>query len=260
MSKPVIKLKDRALGGGELPLIICPLVGRGVDVVLSELDRVLAKKPDIVEWRADYFADIGSKDAVIGLGRQIKAALGDVPLLFTIRSAREGGQEIPIGDDEVVALHAAMCRGGIADIVDFELGNPIERLRQVRTESRASGTGMIMSYHNFQSTPPSGELTEKFAQAEQQGADVAKVAVMPQDLDDVLRLLSATFSASKRLKIPLISMSMGSLGSLSRLCGWMFGSTATFAVGAASSAPGQIAIDELRAALDILRRATATRT
>jgi 3-dehydroquinate dehydratase-1 len=44
---------------------------------------------------------------------------------------------------------------------------------------------------------------------------------------------------------------------VSRICGGVFGSALTFAVGAAPSAPGQIAIEDVRAALDVLQRATA---
>jgi 3-dehydroquinate dehydratase-1 len=55
--------------------------------------------------------------------------------------------------------------------------------------------------------------------------------------------------------LPLISMSMGAYGSLSRMIGWAFGSTVTFAVGKDSSAPGQVPIEELRAVLQATRKA-----
>jgi 3-dehydroquinate dehydratase-1 len=90
--------------------------------------------------------------------------------------------------------------------------------------------------------------------ADQLGADVAKVAVMPRNLDDVLTLLTATHEASKKLRIPLVSMSMGPLGSLTRLFGWAFGSALTFAVGASSSAPGQVPVEDLNTVLAILQR------
>jgi 3-dehydroquinate dehydratase-1 len=114
---------------------------------------------------------------------------------------------------------------------------------------------MIMSYHNFQHTPDLDTLLGKFVQAEQLGADVAKVAVMPQDPQDVLTLLGATQRASQTLGVPLISMSMGGLGATSRIMGWIYGSAATFAVGKSSSAPGQIAVEELRTVLATVRRA-----
>jgi 3-dehydroquinate dehydratase-1 len=114
---------------------------------------------------------------------------------------------------------------------------------------------MVMSYHNFQTTPDFDTLLATFASAQRLGADVAKVAVMPQGPQDVLTLLAATHQASQTLTVPLISMSMGGLGSMSRIMGWLYGSAATFAVGKSSSAPGQIAIDDLRAVLATVRRA-----
>ena len=78
---------------------------------------------------------------------------------------------------------------------------------------------------------------------------------MPQSDRDVLELLAATSRARETLDLPLISMSMGGIGSISRIMGWIYGSAATFAVGKSSSAPGQIAIEELRTTLAIVRQA-----
>ena len=114
-----------------------------------------------------------------------------------------------------------------------------------------------MSYHNFESTPPRVELVGNIIEAERQGADIAKVAVTPRAPGDVLVLLEATLDASQRVRIPLIAMSMGGLGAMTRLCGWMYGSALTFAAGKSSSAPGQIPIEELRAALRTLQRAAS---
>ena len=78
---------------------------------------------------------------------------------------------------------------------------------------------------------------------------------MPQTEPDVLALLAAADRAKQTVGVPLISMSMGGLGSVSRVMGWIYGSAATFAVGKGSSAPGQIAIEDLRTALAIVRQA-----
>ncbi|HKQ30470.1 MAG TPA: type I 3-dehydroquinate dehydratase [Burkholderiales bacterium] len=258
MAAKPIHVRGRVLGGN-LPLIIMPLVGKTGDEVLSELVDVLAKKPDIVEWRADFFRDIDKLAAVVDLARRIKSTAAHVPLLFTIRSAAEGGQKISITEDRIVDLHEAVCCEAAVDIVDFELRNSIERLNRVREVSRTAGTTMIMSYHNFQETPARHTLIETFAQAAQHGADVAKIAVMPRGLEDVLTLLAATLQASDSLSLPLISMSMGNQGALSRIVGSSFGSSATFAVGANSSAPGQMPIEELRKAIDATRQAMANR-
>jgi 3-dehydroquinate dehydratase-1 len=81
-----------------------------------------------------------------------------------------------------------------------------------------------------------------------QGADVAKLAVMPRSAGDVLRLLEITWEARNRFpRLPLCTMSMGRLGTLSRVAGFLFGSDMAFAVGQETSAPGQIPIAEARA-------------
>ena len=130
--------------------------------------------------------------------------------------------------------------------------------QQLRAVSAENGITMIMSYHNFQLTPePSVLPTASSLEAERLGADVAKVAVMPRDPQDVLTLLAATYRAGQTIGVPLITMSMGGVGSLSRIMGWVYGSAATFAVGKSSSAPGQIAIEDLRAVLATVRRAVA---
>ena len=55
-----IRLKGRPVGGGAFPLICTPLVGRTRDAVLAEVDAVLPKKPDVLEWRVDFFAVLGA--------------------------------------------------------------------------------------------------------------------------------------------------------------------------------------------------------
>lgn len=88
-----------------------------------------------------------------------------------------------------------------------------------------------------------------------QGADIAKVACMPREPGDVLRLLQVTLSARQIFPaVPLCTMSMGSLGALSRVAGFLYGSDMAFAVGQEVSAPGQIPLMEARAMTEALLR------
>ncbi len=151
-------------------------------------------------------------------------------------------------------MYAAACEARCVELIDYELSNAPADLATLREASARHDVAMVMSYHNFQATPDAATLDAKFAQAQALGADVGKVAVMPQDPADVLALLGATLQSSRELAIPLISMSMGGVGSTSRVMGWVYGSAATFAVGKSSSAPGQMAIDDLRAVLATLRQ------
>jgi len=194
---------------------------------------------------------------VIALAASIKKAAAGIPLLFTRRSSREGGAEISLTEEEVVALYAAVCESRTVDIVDFEMSNNPAHIRQVREVSRANDTKMIMSFHNFHYTPGLELLNQRFFEAERLGADIAKVAVMPRNLEDVLTLLTATLQSSQKLKIPLVSMSMGGYGSLTRLFGWTFGSAMVFAIGGSSSAPGQVPIEDLNTVMGIVQKAIA---
>jgi len=248
-----IKLNGQPIIEGNRPLICTPLVGKDQAALLGELAVILPKKPDVIEWRVDFFAAIGDINEVLRAGQAIRTAAAGYPVIFTCRAAHEGGQVVPLDEAGLVALHAALCESRLVDFIDYELSNPAgprERLRQV---SRANGVAMIMSYHNFQETPDAATLEAKYLDAERYGADVAKVAVMPRSPGDVLTLLGATWRADETVAIPLIGMSMGGLGAVSRMAGGVFGSALTFAVGQSSSAPGQVPIEALRDVLETVR-------
>jgi len=260
---PILRTRSIEIGGvplakGAVPAICTPVVGRTRDEVLGELAAVLPKQPDLIEWRADFFAGIADTKLVVDTARAMKSAAHGIPILFTRRSASEGGERVPIAEPAVVDLYVAVCAARCVDIIDYELSNGAEDFRRLRSASREHAIAMIGSYHNFQSTPPADALVAKFRDAQARGADTGKVAVMPKEPQDVLTLLAATSEASRSLDISLISMSMGAFGSVSRMVGGVFGSALTFAVGKASSAPGQMPIEELRAVLATVRRATGT--
>lgn len=257
-NRPLV-LEQRSVGSGNEPLACTPLVGRDEDAVRHELDAVLAKEPDLIEWRVDFFGGIADTARVLALGHEIRARTGTIPIIFTRRSTREGGTPIALDEDGVAALYDAVARSGCIDLFDVELSSEPRHWQAARELARATGVRMIGSYHNFQMTPPKSELVAKFAAMAEGGADVAKVAVMPQHLRDVLTLLDATLEARETLEVPLISMSMGGYGALSRLFGFMYGSTVSFAVGDKPSAPGQVPIADLHAVVEVVQRALSAR-
>lgn len=252
-SKP-IELHGKPIAGGKFPLICAPLVGRTHELVMAELAIVLPKKPDVLEWRVDYHEHIGDPAAIITTAKAIKKAAGSIPLLFTRRSVIEGGEKIALHENQVMALYGAVCESRCIDLIDYEMANDLPNILRIRDAAKAHDIKLVLSFHNFSHTPGLESLVQKFLAAEQLGADVAKVAVMPRDLDDVLTLLTATREASKKLRIPLISMSMGPLGAVTRLIGGVFGSSLSFAVGASSSAPGQVPIEDLNTVLSVLQK------
>lgn len=245
--------------GGDTPLICSPLVGRTRERVLAEAAIVAAKKPDVIEWRVDYFDAIGDTAAVLDTGKALRDALGDAPVIFTRRSTKEGGEPIALDDGGVVRLYDAIGASRLIDFLDFEMSNDADHVRRVVTAAHASAIRVILSYHNFGFTPGQDFLVQRFLEAERLGGDVAKVAVMPRDRTDVLTLLAATSQAEAKARIPLISMSMGPLGAVTRMIGGVFGSSLSFAIGEGSSAPGQMPIADLVAIYEVIRRARGSR-
>ena len=145
-------------------------------------------------------------------------------------------------------------REGIADLVDFEMSSSRAGIAAVRDASRRhDGWGWCARSTTSSASPRFAELSAQFRRAEQLGGDVAKVSVMARDPEDTLTLLAATQQASREAALALIGVSMGPQKVLSRIAGFIFGSALT-GMAAASSAPGQMPIGELRAAIELLRR------
>jgi 3-dehydroquinate dehydratase-1 len=233
-----------------MPLVCAPLVGATRQAVLAEAATALAAKADIVEWRVDHFRDFQD---VLETGHALRRALSGLPLLFTRRSVAEGGKPVPITEKQVVELYGEVCAAGFADLVDYEIALP--ETTTVRNAARRHGVGLVCSFHDFERTPPLAELVSHYRRAQELGGDVAKVSVMARGPQDALTLLAATLQASETLELPLIGVSMGPHGALSRMIGFAFGSALTFGVAAGASAPGQMPIGELRAAIEIARKA-----
>src|SRR5699024_5562874 len=153
---------------------------------------------------------------------------------------------------------AALCRdaGDAFDLLDFEVSAGVEARAAVQAAAAAVGVPVLFSRHFFRETPPTGVMADLLTGMADDGAAVAKLAVMPSEPDDAARLLEATaLAASRRPETPLLTMAMGPAGTITRLCGAAFGCCASFGAQGAASAPGQPAAPALRAALAALETA-----
>ncbi len=250
-----IVVNGKPITDGRRPAICVPLVGSDETMLFGELAAIVGKRPDMIEWRADYFARLADTAGVLSLAHQIKARACGIPILFTRRSTREGGQPVVLSEEEVLALYEALCASSSVDFIDYELSSDARHFRRALTAAHANGVQLIASFHDFRQTPSCEDIVGRFIAAEQAGADIAKVAVMPRTIDDVLTLLSATRAGYRCCQLPVIGISMGAYGVLSRLFGWTCGSAMTFAVGDQLSAPGQLPIADLRDVLRIVQQA-----
>lgn len=252
MNVNAFQQKAKSVQTGGQPMICTPLIGQTKEELFHEVEVLTEKKPDVIEWRADFFHQLHDKDQVIETLKGMVEKAKGIPFLFTIRSEKEGGERISLSESEKVSLLAELCSTQLVAALDYELMHDVTHIQQVSQAAKRHGVTLIVSYHDFDRTPEVDRLVQLFVNAESVGADIAKIAVMPHSYDDALTLLSATSHAKKQLSIPVISMAMAEYGAFTRMIGGLFGSVMTFAVGKESSAPGQVAIQDLNNVLSIV--------
>ena len=253
MSK-VVTVRDVKIGVGA-PKVIVPIVERGYSEIIGKVESFEGRPIDMVEWRADFFDELFDTERVLYTLSGLRVTLENTPLLFTFRTKGEGGDK-EITWDAYTALNKAVAESGKADLVDVEVFSGDGVARENINNIHRVGCLAVGSNHDFHATPPAGELVSRLRKIQDMGADIAKVAVMPTCTADVLALLSATAEMyEKYATCPLITMSMSAKGVISRLSGEVFGSAATFGSVGKGSAPGQIPVEQLAQALDILHDA-----
>lgn len=240
-----IKASKQILGG-EKPLVCIPLVGKTREAIISEANNVPVIAPDIIELRIDAWNFIEDVPRSIDMIGEVHKIVGDTPIILTCRGDWEGGFK-KVDDGVKFAVYAGAVELAYVDFIDAELKYGGEKLGELLETLRGTKTSLIVSFHDFKATPPKEELFSIIEKEIQVGAHVAKLAAMPQREEDVLSVLEATLAIRRKYPdVPIISMSMGPLGAVTRLVGGVFGSDLTFAVGSKASAPGQIPVAELR--------------
>ncbi|WP_167047802.1 type I 3-dehydroquinate dehydratase [Salinibacterium sp. ZJ454] len=241
--------------GEGMPKILVPIVGTTPAELRAEVDALTSHHVDIVEWRVDHFSTIDDRGSVVETAAQLSAQLGATPLLVTCRTSAEGGAAV-ISDEQYGALNLAVIESGYAPLVDVEYQRDRDIVASLIAAAHERGVMVITSNHDFERTPPKDEIVARLRQMQELGADICKIAVMPRSSADVLTLLDATREMHEQYATrPLITMSMGALGLVSRLAGQTFGSAATFGMVGTASAPGQVDADELHATLAMIARA-----
>ncbi|MEE4113436.1 MAG: type I 3-dehydroquinate dehydratase [Desulfobacteraceae bacterium] len=245
-----IDIKGKCIGGPR-PLICLPLLADTQVSLLEQAADIPTLRPDLIEWRVDALATLTDARSVARTLAALHAMSNAWPLLFTCRTPAEGGMQA-LSTATRVPLYQMAITSEKVDMIDIELSSGQHTIQALRSVCRPAGVKLILSYHDFEHTPDSNALVQKLLEAEQAGADIAKVAVMPRDTQDVLTLLNATHLARQQLKIPLIAISMGHMGVITRIAGGLFGSDITFASGTATTAPGQLPIMDLHKAWSVL--------
>ena len=246
-----VDIRGCRIGEGR-PKVILPIVERAEAAILEKAAQFSTLQADCVEWRVDHFDDARTPGAVARCLAKLRVALKDKLLLVTIRTKTEGGEQA-LSHPEYLAFLSLILDTDCADLLDIEFFTAGADLPKLVEQAHSAGAAVVCSSHDFHKTPPRAELVRRMVAMQQAGADLPKVAVMPQSRIDVLELLAATAEmADQHPETPVITMSMGALGAVSRLAGETFGSAMTFANPGQASAPGQVSLDIVNEVLDAL--------
>ena len=191
---------------------------------------------DLIELRIDLL-DMDPRTAILELKKL------DLPVIITNRMKQEGGAWEGSEDERIRILLSFLP---LADAIDIELC--AQKRDDVVKKAKTEGKTVIISTHDFQNTPEvdimAGIINESF----EAGADIAKLAVTPNTLLDVLHLLEVTLRSSGKV----CTIAMGNIGRHSRVVAPIYGSVMTYGYVDKPTAPGQLRVDELKSILTIL--------
>ena len=247
-----VKVRNLEIGAG-FPKICVPIVDKKEEDIMESARNIVKAKADLVEWRVDWFEDIFDLEKVQEILEKLRQILGECPLLFTCRTAFDGG-EITLTPQQYEKLYQMAIECGYVDMIDIEIFNYSKVAMGLIDKAHFHNLTVVGSTHDFHSTPSKIEMVGRIVFMQKMGADIPKLAVMPQDKQDVLNLLAATEEIVREYdSTPVITMSMGPQGVISRIAGKVFGSAITFGTVGKASAPGQLDVEELRTAMKILR-------
>lgn len=249
-----VMLRNVEVGTGA-PKVIVPIVGKTREEIVNKGKELHGGPLHVVEWRVDFYEDALNIKLVLETLKLLREALGETPILFTFRTKQEGGEK-EIGLDDYLALNTAVAKSGNADALDVEIVAGEKIVKACIAAIHAAGKVVVASSHDFQKTPTQADLIYRLRKMQDMGADIPKIAVMPRNKMDVLTLLAATEEMARcYADRPIMTMSMGATGVMSRLCGEVFGSAMTFGAVGQVSAPGQIPVEQLNVAIDAIHEA-----
>lgn len=226
--------------------VCVPVMGKTTEEVLQQLKSVVEMEPDIIEWRGDFF-ETDNNEGYLNVLKQMKDINENIPVIFTIRTDSEGGNK-KIGWNEYCDLCLFIAEKGKefnVEFVDVEVFKD-DKANELINSLHEKGMNVIGSNHHFDKTPDKEEMVKILSAIEKSGADVCKLAVMPRDKKDVEVLIEASKETDEKIKAPIITMSMGELGAITRVIPKITKTSVTFAAGVSASAPGQPCIKVVR--------------
>ncbi|MFJ1520420.1 type I 3-dehydroquinate dehydratase [Acinetobacter sp. ABJ_C1_1] len=232
---------------------IVPITAKTKEQALAQA-QVIANTADadLAEFRIDLLSFASDTKQVIALGHELKKILGNKPMIATIRTKNEGGQ-LEISDADYGKTYQAYLKNPFMDWLDVEMFRDQKVVSEIVQKAHQKKVLVVMSNHDFQKTPSQDEIEKRLLKQDKMGADILKIAVMPKSKQDVFTLMNATLKVSQQTTKPLLTMSMGQLGTISRVATANMGGSYSFGMIGQASAPGQIDVTKLKQILQTVQ-------
>jgi len=224
---------------GDLPVkTIVPITAKTAEQAITQA-QVIASTPnaDVAEFRIDLLEFSVDTKKVIALGQQLNQILKDKPLIATIRTHNEGGK-MTVSDQNYEKIYREYLnyekiyreylKKPFMQLLDIEMFRDAGSVAKLTKLAHEKNVLVIMSNHDFAKTPEQQEIENRLLKQDQMGADILKIAVMPKSKQDVFTLMNATLAVSQKSQKPLLTMSMGQLGTISRVSTANMGGSLSF--------------------------------
>ena len=225
---------------------IVPITAKTKEQAIAQVKVIAANQDaDLAEFRIDLLEFAADSKQVIALGHELKKVLGTKPMIATIRTHNEGGK-LTISDADYGKTYQAYLKQSFMDMLDVEMFRDQQVVKNTVKLAHDKKVLIVMSNHDFKQTPSEDEIVKRLLKQDELGADILKIAVMPQSKQDVFTLMNATLKVSQQSKKPLLTMSMGKLGTISRIATANMGGSFSFGMIGEASAPGQIDVTQLK--------------
>jgi len=209
--------------------ICVPIVENSAEKILQKIEIAAKKKVDAAEIWLDQIPNFFAPEIFF------KKKL---PILAVLKKKNERGNFA--GSDKIKFEILQKCADAGADFCDFDAEMPDIFFQKFRKKN----TKLISSAHFWDRTP-SLNFLKNFAQQQiSRGADIVKIAAMPQNSRDVEKIFEFENFLTAQ-KIPHITISMGALGEKTRFLPNNFFTFAPLEK-KKSTADGQISLEKMR--------------
>ena len=172
-------IKGKIIGKGK-PLVCVPVMEYSKEEILRETRRLEEAHTEMIEWRVDAFENVESPNAIREILNEMKHIIKESILVYTFRSKNQGGCKA-LSAADIYDIHQVAAESDVVDFIDveyFEAKNPRKEIAMLQE----MGAYVIASHHDFEQTPDPEVIRMLLEQIRESGADVVKLAVMPQNM------------------------------------------------------------------------------